>query len=576
MFWPTWEWATDPSVRWFFASYDQKLSTRDSVRCRSLFQGTWYNHLFPGKVVLTGDQNQKTYYETAAGGYRMATSVGGHGTGEHPDRICIDDPHNVKEAESEQERSNTTEWWDLTMSTRGMSRDARRVIIMQRLHEEDLSGHVLKEKGWVHLCLPMRYEPNRMVMTPLGWNDPRQNEGDLLTKDQFNEERLEAMEKPLGAYGTAGQMQQRPVPKGGGLFKNWYFNSRRPAAPYHAKRVRYWDTAGTHMAGDATVGTLMAKDDDGDYYVEHVEWGQWEPGERDNMILAVAKRDQSRYGPRNAPVIWIEKGMADSGISAFKHMVKKLAGFRVLGHKPTGDKEIRANPFASQCAALNVHLVEDGSWDINEWIKELCAFPMGKLVDRVDSASGAFSRLEAGRVATGIHVYHAQPRGKKAQIRIAVCSKEELAHLRVDDPCLLISVSHDGTTPGHTLPRLLDFVTLPIHDVDAAEHQDTWGQPVIGYDKPAVDLVMQKDLGQRLWAFLLKQRQTNPTAIIVQDNGGEDRRAKSIAYAIADMLWDGRRSVWSPSQPEEVSDKEKAPNGHIYATVKASRGMVAI
>jgi hypothetical protein len=100
VFWPTWEWALDPTVRWFFASYDQQLSTRDSVRCRTLLSRPWYRARCAQKFTLTGDQNQKTYYETDQGGYRLATSIGGHGSGEHPDRIVCDDPHNVQQAES--------------------------------------------------------------------------------------------------------------------------------------------------------------------------------------------------------------------------------------------------------------------------------------------------------------------------------------------------------------------------------------------------------------------------------------------------------------------------------------------
>lgn len=223
VFWPMWEWANDPSVRWFFASYDQELATRDSMKCRTLVRSDWYQARWGRRFRFKDDQNQKTYYQTDQGGYRMATSVNGHGTGEHPDRIVIDDPHNVKKAESEAERRAVIEWWDLTMSTRGVARNARRVIIMQRLHVDDLSGHVLKQGGFTHICLPMRYEPGRMPDTPRGWNDPRQHEGELLTPLQFDEARVQRMEAALGAYGTAGQLQQRPHPKGGALFKEGKF-----------------------------------------------------------------------------------------------------------------------------------------------------------------------------------------------------------------------------------------------------------------------------------------------------------------------------------------------------------------
>src|SRR5260370_14548311 len=306
VFWPAWEWAQDPTVRWLFASYDQRLTIRDAVRCRTLLHRPWYQARCRRPFRLTGDQNQKSYYETDPGGYRLATSVGGHGSGEHPDRIVCDDPHNVQQAESPVERQAVLDWWDLTMSTRGVSRHARRVVIMQRLHHEDLSGHVLGEGDWVHLCLPMRYERERVLMTPLGWTDPRTEDGALLCPEQFSAAAVAQLEKSLGAYGAAGQLQQRPTPREGGMFKAGFFNQRVKGAPFHAKRVRYWDRAATQGGGCYTAGTLLARDADGNWYVEDVVHGQWEPDTRDEQIVAAALRDRNRYGPTRAPVIWIE------------------------------------------------------------------------------------------------------------------------------------------------------------------------------------------------------------------------------------------------------------------------------
>lgn len=221
--WPAWEWANNASIRWFLASYDQRLSTRDSVKCRALLTSKWFQDRWPNKVVFRGDQDQKTYYETIAGGYRLATSVGGHGTGEHPDRIVIDDPTDVKGGASMADMQSVRDWWDLTMTTRGVSRGVRRVGIMQRISEDDFTAHVIQQGGWVHICLPMRFEKARMVPTPLGWTDPRIIEGELLTPKQFPESAVKQMEKILGVYGSTGQLQQRPTPKGGAKFKSTWF-----------------------------------------------------------------------------------------------------------------------------------------------------------------------------------------------------------------------------------------------------------------------------------------------------------------------------------------------------------------
>ncbi len=373
VFWPMWEWARNPAIRWFFASYDQRLSTRDSVRCRALIKSPWYQQLWGSKYELTHDQNQKLYYETDKGGYRLATTIRGHGTGEHPDRIVVDDPHNVEQAESEVERQSTLDWWDLTMTTRGVSREARRVIIMQRLHHGDLAGHVLSKGDWVHICLPMRYEKqqsvdkmcnnlltkdivsvqqsvdrksNNLLTNLLGWQDPRTTEGELLTPQQFSEVVVNEMEKNLGAYGTAGQLQQRPTPREGGMFKEEWFNQRRKASPYHARRIRYWDRAATEGAGCYTAGVLLSIDEQGNYYVENVVRGQWEPDRRNEVMLAVAQRDRNRYGPTDEPAIYVEAEGGSSGRDAWKGVARALAGFPVREDKVTGKKEVRAEPWA--------------------------------------------------------------------------------------------------------------------------------------------------------------------------------------------------------------------------------------
>jgi predicted phage terminase large subunit-like protein len=581
VFWPAWEWANNPTVRWFFSSYDQRLSTRDSVRCRALISKPWYHARCAQKFHLTGDQNQKSYYETNLGGYRMATSIGGHGSGEHPDRIVCDDPHNVQQAESPQERQSVLDWWDLTMSTRGVSRNARRVIIMQRLNQDDLSGHVLEEGDWVHLCLPMRYERERMQVTPLGWQDPRSEEGTLLCPQQFSDIAVARLEKSLGAYGAAGQLQQRPVPREGGMFKASYFNQRVKAAPFHAKRVRYWDRAATQDGGCYTAGTLLAKSDDGNWYVENVVHGQWEPDTRDQQILAAALRDRNRYGPYHEPVIWIEHEPGSSGVDAFKYTSRKLAGFRVRADRPTGSKEVRAEPWASQCAAKNVYLVDDGTWDIPGWVAEHCLFPMGKLKDRVDSASGAFGKLvNAPRVGT-LRIFSAgQSHHGRPRLRILVCSREQLTSTIIgDEHGLLVSITDPppfGTMemPPHG-PELIGGLVLPFADLDPADHQATWNEPVPPYGQTADQLIMNREVGKKLWGFLLRRRGANPTAIILQDDGGRDRRALSIAHALARRL-QGAPTIHQRRDNEWVPVKDDVPpNKYIFDMTKATREMVS-
>ena len=157
---PAWVWIRHPEKRFLYSSYSQTLATDHSVATRRVIESDWYQEKWSRRFVLAGDANLKTRFENTRRGYRFSTSVGGSATGMGGDFIVADDPHNVKEAESDAIRAATIDWWDKVMSTRlNNPKTGARIIVMQRVHEADLSGHVLKKGGWDHLCLPMEYEP---------------------------------------------------------------------------------------------------------------------------------------------------------------------------------------------------------------------------------------------------------------------------------------------------------------------------------------------------------------------------------------------------------------------------------
>ena len=185
VFWPSWEWIRWPGRRWLFARYAATLSIRDSLQCRRLIQSLWYQRGWGDRFLLTGDQNEKRRFENDRGGSRIASSVGGSNTGEGGDRVVVDDPHNVNEAESAPVRQAVINWWDTVMSTRlNDPKTGAKVIVMQRVHQRDLGGHVLEQGGYEHLCLPAEYEGNRRK-TVIGWSDPRQQIGELLWPERF-------------------------------------------------------------------------------------------------------------------------------------------------------------------------------------------------------------------------------------------------------------------------------------------------------------------------------------------------------------------------------------------------------
>ena len=238
VFWPAWEWATiGAHLRYVTFSYSAMLTERDNRRFGALVTSQEYQELYGDKVqiVKLGDR----IVSNRATGWKLASSVGGVGTGERGDRIILDDPHNVKEAESEVIRSETVRWFRESMSNRlnDMEKGAI-VVIMQRLHGDDVSGIIL-EKGMAydHLMIPMEYDYDRQTdenyepsRTSIGWYDPRYDEGSadevdrvLAWPERFSAAVWDAIKTDIGPYAEAGQYGQQPAPRGGGIFKReWW------------------------------------------------------------------------------------------------------------------------------------------------------------------------------------------------------------------------------------------------------------------------------------------------------------------------------------------------------------------
>jgi len=402
VFWPAWTWLYNPAEQWLFASYAESLSIRDSVKCRRLIQSLAYQELlskYQPDFVLTGDQNTKIRFENNFGGYRLATSIGGALTGEGGGIIGIDDPHNVIEGESEQVRKGVLDWWDQAMSTRlNDPKKGSFVIIMQRVHEGDLTGHVLaKNMGWVHLCLPARYEGENRTTSPLNFVDPRKEIDEPLWPEQYGDKELATVEKELGSYGIAGQLQQRPSPRTGNMFPAQNFQIVKAInTSIHSleSSVRSWDKAGTQDAGAYTAGVLMHKMKDGSFVVGDVKRGQWSAGQREAVIKQTAQLDGDDV------TIWVEQEPGSGGKESAESSIRNLFGFSAFADRVTGDKVTRADPYSAQVEISNVKLLA-GDWN-REFIHEHELFPNGKYKDQVDAASMCFAKLTAKKKTVGV------------------------------------------------------------------------------------------------------------------------------------------------------------------------------
>jgi predicted phage terminase large subunit-like protein len=252
VFWPAWEWGpmNMPHMRYVCASHSQDLSIRDGLRMRRLISSEWYQSLWGDRVQLTGDQNQKTKFENNATGFRQAAAAGSI-TGARGDRVIIDDPLSVDGANSDAIRDSTNQWFLEAVPTRlNNPKSSAIVVVMQRLHEEDVSGVILdKELGYDHIMLPMRYDPSRAAPTALGYRDPRREDGELLFPERFPIEVVDRDEKAMGPYATAGQFQQTPEPRGGGIVKReWWQLWDSEAYPMMDYVIASVDTAYTEKS----------------------------------------------------------------------------------------------------------------------------------------------------------------------------------------------------------------------------------------------------------------------------------------------------------------------------------------
>lgn len=239
VFWPAWEWSAMgmAHLRYVSFSYSSHLTERDNGRFRDILRSKEFQELWGHVFQLTEDGKIKV--ANTQRGWKFASSVKGVGTGERGDRVLLDDPTNVKEGESEAVRSETNRWIREGMSNRlnDMINDAI-VAVMQRVHAEDASNQLISEGlEYVHLMVPMEYDPSRHCGTVIGWSDPREEDGELAWPERFPDHVVGALKRTLGPYAYTGQYQQNPEPRGGGILKrDWWgvYELELGAQPRHA------------------------------------------------------------------------------------------------------------------------------------------------------------------------------------------------------------------------------------------------------------------------------------------------------------------------------------------------------
>lgn len=406
--WPAWSWTHTPKERWITASYADNIARRDAIKSRHILMSPWFRERWGYLWRPDPSRWTQAEYRNDQAGMRYAVTVAGSVTGEHAGIQLVDDPIKPLEARGDMvdtaKLSVCREWWDETMSTRMLDPSKGvRVIIMQRLHDGDLSAHCLGRGDYVHLNLPMRYEPSCVITvphrcsvpksdrgselepTPIGFQDPRAGQdGKLLWPERFSPEACAERKEDLGSRAHAAQDQQRPMPSGGGIFKrDWIqFYTVRPKPPGGGEMIQSWDCAFKKLSDSDFVAGQVWLRVDGNYYLVDQAHDRMSVSETCRAVAALSGKW------KNAVRKLVED--AANGPAVVDILQKRIPGLKLVS--PAGGKIARAHAVEPIWESGNVWLPDPSiaPW-VHDFVEEVVSFngDEGRPDDQVDAMTHA-------------------------------------------------------------------------------------------------------------------------------------------------------------------------------------------
>ena len=385
---PAWLLGRDPTRQIVCVSYSAELAAKHARDCRAVMTARWFESVFPSTRIDPA-KSAETEFMTTRRGVRLATSTGGTLTGRGGDILIIDDPMKPADAQSETRRRDCQQWFTNTLLSRLNDQvTGAIVLVMQRLHIDDLAGYLLEQEGWEVLSLPAIADVEQIV--PIGPGQVHHRHvGEILHPEREPREALEQLKRAMGSYDFSAQYQQAPVPAGGNMIRwEWFgFFAGQPAMPEGAIVVQSWDTAwSTNELASYSVGITAQIDKTGTIYVLDLVRGRWAFPELQREVIKAARC----HSPK---AILIEDHASGIGLQ----QTLKRERLPVIPIKPKGDKIMRMHGHTATLEAAKVFLPKDAPW-LDELRSEVLAFPRGKHDDQVDALSQLMTWDEHRRI----------------------------------------------------------------------------------------------------------------------------------------------------------------------------------
>lgn len=436
--WPAWEWGprNKPWLRYICASYSSHLTERDNMRCRNIVISDRYRKMWGHRFGISNEQFTKIKFANDHTGWKLATSVGGIGTGERGDRVIVDDANNPLEMEFEATRNHTNMWFTEILPDRlNNPKESAIVVIQQRTHEDDVSGTALsRNMGYTHLMIPMEYDSSRHCKTFLGWNsdgsekfweDPRKRDGELAWPERFTEQIVNDLQRDKGPYAFHGQYQQSPEPRGGSIIKRdfWQLWEQKHYPPFEfilasidtaftakeendASALTVWGIFRDDVVRDVETAALWTPRD-GSQVTRQPEgnpkimliYAWQERLEFHDLIQAVIDTCTISRMPKKYPQFSVDRLLVEAkanGMSVGHELMRMFSGTGKLGIElinPTiyGDKVARVQSIQHIFSDKMIYAPDK---DFSDMVIDQCAvFPKGSRDDLVDSTSMAIRWL---------------------------------------------------------------------------------------------------------------------------------------------------------------------------------------